>query len=128
MTVPFWCLVIVMFLPIPLSFLGGAARIQAFGSADNKLPRLQSAKLEGRGARIMGAQENAWEAAIMFGITIIVTHLAGLSPEAAAPWAMGFVATRIVHAITYVMDIDKVRSVSFIAGLVCLITLIVKAA
>ena len=128
MTIPLWCLVIVMFLPFPIAFLGGAARAQAFGTADNKLPRLQVAKLTDRGARIYGAQENAWEASIVFGITILVTHLAGLDPATAAPWAMGFVATRIVHAVTYVLDIDKIRSASFVAGMICIVTLLVKAA
>ncbi|MEZ7978817.1 MAG: MAPEG family protein [Myxococcota bacterium] len=128
MTIPFWCLVVVIFIPIILGFVGAKARTDEFGSADNKHPRSQAAKLEGRGARVYAAQENAWEAAIMFSVAVITTHLAGLDPASAAPFAIGFVVLRIVHAVTYIADQDKLRSVSFILGLVCMITLFVKAA
>ena len=128
MTIPFWCLVVVVFLPLILAFAGAKVRIDEFGNADNKEPRPQAAKLAGRGARIYAAQENAWEAAIMFSVAVITTHLAGLDPAAAAPFAIGFVVLRIVHAVTYVADQDKLRSGSFVLGLVCMITLFVKAA
>ena len=128
MTTPFWCLVAVMFFPIFLNFLGVAARARAFGDVDNRTPRLQAAQLEGRGARIYAAQENAWEATLMFGVTVITTHLAGLDPEAAAPWALGYVGTRVLHAVTYIADLDKARTLVFLAGIVCLVTLLVKAA
>jgi uncharacterized MAPEG superfamily protein len=128
MTIPFWCLVIVAFLPVPLAFMGVAARAQAFGSADNHLPRAQVAKLEGRGARIYGAQENAWEATILFSVAVLTTHLAGLSPETAAPWTIAFVVFRVLHAVTYVADLDKARSGVFMLGMVCLVALFVLAA
>ena len=49
-------------LPIALSWVGGYYRMQQFGSVDNKHPRVQSAGLEGAGARAVAAQSNAWEA------------------------------------------------------------------
>ena len=127
MTTPLWCLVIVMFIPVPLSMIGGYFRAQAFGSADNKNPRSQAAKLEGAGARAYAAQQNAWEATAVFTVTIVVTHLAGVSPEAAAPWAMGFVACRVLHPVFYLADIDKARSIAYLGGVVCMVTLLVKA-
>jgi uncharacterized MAPEG superfamily protein len=128
MTIPFWCLVVVIFIPLPLAFIGGGLRGKAFGTADNKDPRAQARQLEGTGSRAYAAQENAWEAAIMFSVAIITTHLAGLSAADATPYAIAFVVLRIVHAVTYLMDIDKLRSASFILGLACMITLFVKAA
>lgn len=128
MTVPFWCLVIVIFIPLILAGLGGSFRGKAFGSADNKEPRAQAAKLEGTGGRVYAAQENAWEAAIMFSVAVITTHLAGLDPAAAAPFTIAFVVLRVIHAVCYVKDLDKVRSLSFLLGLACMITLFVKAA
>jgi uncharacterized MAPEG superfamily protein len=128
MTTPFWCLVAVIFLPIVLGGIGGSYRGKAFGTADNKNPRAQAAKLEGAGARIYAAQENAWEAAIMFTVAVLTTHLAGLAPSEAAPFTIAFVLFRVIHAVCYVKDIDKARSASFILGLVCMITLFVKAA
>ncbi len=63
-------------------------RGKAFGKADNKNPRAQVAQLEGVGARTYAAQENAWEAALMFTAAVLTSHLAGLSAEAATPWAL----------------------------------------
>ena len=64
----------------------------------------------------------------MLGPAGITTHLAGLSPAAAAPWTIGFVVLRIIHAITYIADQDKVRSGSFVLAMLCMVTLFVKAA
>ncbi|MBJ20659.1 MAG: MAPEG family protein [bacterium] len=128
MTTPFWCLVAVIFIPIALAAVGGQFRSKAFGSADNKNPRAQATQLSDAGARAYAAQENAWEAAIMFSVAVITTHLAGLAPSEAAPFTIAFVVLRVVHGISYIRDIDKVRSLSFLLGLVCMIALFVKAA
>ncbi len=128
MTIPFWCIVVVIFIPFILAGVGGAARGKAFGSADNKEPRAQAAQLSGSGARIYAAQENAWEAAIMFTAAVLVTHAAGLPATTAAPWTIAFVVFRALHAVFYIQDIDKARSGAFLGGLVCIIALIIKAA
>jgi uncharacterized MAPEG superfamily protein len=128
MTTPFWCVLVVLLLPLPLAFAGGYYRGKAFGAADNKNPRAQAAKLEGPGARAYAAQANAWEAAILFPAAVLTTHAAGLSAEAAAPWAVAFVAFRILHGIFYIQDIDKARSLAFMGGMVCIVALFVKAA
>ena len=128
MTTPFWCLMIVVFMPIVLAWVGGYFRQQQFGSIDNKTPRVQAARLEGAGARATAAQANAWEALPMFTAAVIVAHLSGVSPEAAAPFAIGFVVSRILHAVFYLADLDKARSAAFLAGIGCLVMLFVKAA
>lgn len=128
MTIPFWCLLAVLLLPIFLAFLGGYYRGKAFGTADNKNPRAQVAQLEGAGARTYAAQANAWEASLLFTAAILTSHLAGLSAEAATPWALAFVVFRVLHAIFYVQDLDKARSATFLGSLVCVIALFVKAA
>jgi uncharacterized MAPEG superfamily protein len=128
MTIPFWCVLVVLLLPLPLAFAGGYYRGKAFGTADNKNPRAQAAKLEGPGARAYAAQANAWEAAILFPAAVLTTHAAGLSAEAAAPWAIAFVAFRILHGVFYIQDLDKARSLSFMGGVVCIVALFVKAA
>ena len=128
MTIPFWCILAVLLMPIVLSFAGGYYRGKAFGSADNKNPRAQVAKLEGAGARTYAAQANAWEAALMFTAAVLTSHLAGLSAEAATPWALAFVGFRVLHAIFYITNIDIARSGAFLGGLACVIALFVKAA
>lgn len=128
MTTPFWCVLAVLLLPIFLAFAGGYYRGKSFGTADNRNPRAQAAKLEGPGARVYAAQANAWEAAILFPATILTTHAAGLAAEAAAPYAIAFVVFRILHAIFYIQDLDKARSLAFMGGMACIVILFVKAA
>ena len=128
MTTPLWCLVVVLFMPTLLSFAGGYYRARAFGKPDNKHPRLQAAQLEGAGARAYAAQENAWEAAIGFSAVILIAHVVGVSASEAAPWAIAFVVTRILHPILYIANIDWARSIVFLVGIVCLIRLVVMAA
>lgn len=127
MTIPFWCILAVILMPIVLSFVGGYYRAKAFGKTDNKNPRAQAARLEGAGARAYSAQANAWEAALMFTAAVLTSHLAGLSAEAATPWALAFVVFRVLHPIFYIRDIDMARSGTFVAGLVCVIALFVEA-
>jgi uncharacterized MAPEG superfamily protein len=127
MTTPLWCLVTVMFMPILLATAGGYFRGKAFGKADNKEPRLQAAKLEGMGARAYAAQQNAWEATGIFTVAVVVTHLAGLPAEVAAPWTLAFVVFRALHAVFYLANIDMARSGTFLGSIVCVVVLLVKA-
>lgn len=120
MTTPLWCLVIAALLPYVLSFSGGYFRMRQLGGIDNKHPRLQAAKLEGAGARAYAAQANAWEALAFFTAAVVVLHLA--NPEAArgstaASLSLVFLATRIVHPIAYVANLDVLRSLAFLVGL-----------
>jgi uncharacterized MAPEG superfamily protein len=122
MTTPLWCLVIVALLPYVLSFSGGYFRMRQFGSIDNKHPRQQVAQLEGVGARAYAAQANAWEALGFFTAAVVVLHLA--DPEAArgstaAYLSYGFLATRVIHPIAYLANLDILRSAVFVVGLGC---------
>lgn len=128
MTTPFWCVLAVLLLPIFLAFAGGYYRGKAFGTADNKNPRAQAARLEGTGARAYAAQANAWEAAILFPATVLTTHAAGLPAETAAPWAIAFVVFRVLHGVFYIQDLDKARSAAFMGGIACIVALFIKAA
>lgn len=122
MTTPLWCLLIVALLPYVLSTAGGYFKMRQFGTLDNKHPRIQAAKLEGVGARAAGAQANAWEALGFFTAVIAVLHFA--NPEAAkgstaANLSLVFLATRVAHPILYLANLDILRSVVFLIGLVC---------
>ena len=128
MTTPFWCLLAVIIIPLALAGVGGYFRGKQFGSADNNHPRMQAAQLEGAGARAYAAQANAWEALPMFTAAVLVAHLAGVPASEATPWAIGFVVARVLHPILYIQDLATLRSLSFLAGVVCVVALFVKAA
>ena len=122
MTTPLWCLLIVAVLPYVLSFAGGYFKMRQFGTIDNKHPRIQAAKLEGVGARAHAAQGNAWEALGFFTAVLAVLHFA--NPEAArsstaANLSLVFLATRVLHPILYLANLDIARSSVFLVGLGC---------
>jgi len=122
MTTPLWCLLIVAVLPYVLSFSSSYFKLQQFGSIDNKHPRIQAAKLEGAGARMLGAQQNAWEALGFFTAVLAVLHFA--NPEVArsstaANLSLVFLATRVLHPILYLANLDIARSSVFLVGLGC---------
>ena len=122
MTTPLWCLLIVALLPYVLSTAGGYFKMRQFGTIDNKQPRVQAAQLEGVGARALGAQNNAWEALGFFTAVLAVLHFA--NPEAArtstaANLSLVFLATRVLHPILYLANLDIARSSVFLVGLVC---------
>lgn len=127
MTIPFWCLFVLIFFPYTLSSLGGYIRIKTFGKYDNKQPRSQAALLDGMGARVYAAQQNLWEAIIIFSMAVFVAHFSGADVEKSALAAIVFVAMRVIHAGAYVLDKDIIRSLAFTVGFGCCIWLFVLA-
>lgn len=128
MTVPFWCLLIMVFIPYVLSGAGGYFKTKQFGSVDIQTPRLQAAKLEGIGHRAQAAQENAWEALAVFTAAVMMAHFAGADASASANAAMLFIGARIAHPIIYLADIGPLRTIAFVVGLGGCIWLFVLAA
>jgi uncharacterized MAPEG superfamily protein len=128
MTVPFWCLLIAVVLPYLLAFTGAAYRRRELGSMDNRHPRQQAMQLTGAGARCYAAQQNAWEALAVFTAAVAVAHLAGADAGKSAIAASVFIVARVLHAVFYIGDQDKLRSLSFMVGLGCCIWLFVLAA
>jgi len=128
MTVPFWCLFIGALLPTLLAFTGGYFKSQQFDSVDNNNPRAQSAQLTGVGARAVAAQSNAWEALAVFTAAVMVNHLGGGSAGTAATMAGIWLVARVVHAGAYLADMASLRSLSFLVGTVCSITLFLAPA
>ena len=128
MTTPFWCLLIAVLLPYFLATLAGVFRFRQFGRIDNKNPRAQEAALEGVGARVQAAQQNAWEALPVFAAAVFVAHLAGADPERSSVAAVLFIVARVLHPAVYIANLDILRSTIFMVGLGSCIWLFVLAA
>jgi uncharacterized MAPEG superfamily protein len=128
MTIPFWCLLVTIVIPYVLAGTGGYFRVRQLGALDNKHPRAQASELTGAGARAYAAQANAWEAVSVFGAAVFVSHLAGANSSTAALLSEIFVAARVLHAVTYLANLDILRSLSFGAGFACCVGLFVISA
>jgi len=113
MTIPLWTLLVAIIMPY--MWLGPAmsARKEQFGSADNKQPRLQTAKLEGKGARAYAAHQNAFEALAVYVPAVLVAHVTHANPTHSMILSIVWVVCRFLHGVMYINDIDKARSGMF---------------
>lgn len=127
MTIPFWCLLIVLIIPYLLAGVAGYFKTTQLGTLDNNNPRQQSAALTGAGARAFAAQQNAWEAMAVFTAAVLVAHFAGADAQMSANLAMAFVAFRLLHAVAYIADWATLRSLLFVGALASAIWLFILA-
>jgi len=128
MTTPLNCLLIVMFLPIVLAWVGGFYRNREPGGLDNRNPREQAKQLSGPGARAYAAQQNAWEAVAVFTPAVLVAHALQADPAMSAILATAFVGFRLAHAAFYLADLANLRSLSFIGAMICAVWLFLLGA
>jgi uncharacterized MAPEG superfamily protein len=128
MTTPFWCVLVAILLPYVLTGVAAYFKQQQFGTIDNRQPRDQAAALEGAGARAYAAQQNAWEALQVFGLSVVVAHLAGADPGASATASIVFIVARVLHGVSYVADLASLRSLSFLVATGCCLWLFWLAA
>jgi len=119
MTTPFWSVLFVILIPFVLALSADYLRVKEFGDFDNEHPREQTARLTGVGARVWAAQQNAWEALIMFAPCVVIAHLAGADPGRSATAAIVFCVARVLHAAFYISNLSTLRSLSYFVALGC---------
>ncbi len=117
MTTQLWCLLAGVILPYVWAGLSVPFRTKQFVGPDLKEPRVQAELLTEGGARVWGAQANAWEALAVFGVANLMATMAGVDPV--GNWSMAaivWVAVRFTHGVFYVMDVAPLRILSFALG------------
>lgn len=112
-----YVLFILAVAPILLAGVAVRCRLTQFGHIDNNHPRLQQSQLVGLGARAMAAQQNAWEAAILFVTTVFIAFAAGVPLETLSLPALLYLLFRVLHALFYLMNQATLRSIAFCGGL-----------
>jgi len=112
----YYCLTIVLMLPILLAMGSIPFRIKQFSAPDFINPRAQAAMLEGAGGRIIDAQKNAWEALVIFSVVLFIATSNGVQSEAIATACVLFVSARVLHAFFYITGMGVLRFLSFLAA------------
>jgi uncharacterized MAPEG superfamily protein len=102
--------------PLVLAWVGGYFRLRQLGGIDNKHPRIQYAKLDGAGARAVGAQQNAWEALAVYTVAVFIAYASRLDLHTLTTPALVFIAARVLHPVFYIANMDKLRSLAFVVG------------
>ena len=128
MTIPLWTLLVAVILPYIWFGPSVGARKEQFGNADNAHPRLQVAKLEGKGARAYAAHQNAFEALAVYAPAVLVAHVTHANPTHSMILSIVWVVARFMHGILYLNNVDKARSGMFALGMLAAIGQFVIAA
>ncbi|WP_100643040.1 MAPEG family protein [Alteromonas facilis] len=125
MAVMLICILITLILPM-VAKAPVALAMHARGGYDNKHPRAQQDQLEGYGARALAAHKNSFEA-IAYFTPAAVTVLALGAIDSTAKWlAISFVVSRLAYLVFYWLNWDILRSIVWVIGFGCSITLLVR--
>ncbi|MDX9875837.1 MAG: MAPEG family protein [Spongiibacteraceae bacterium] len=123
MTIALWCLLAAGLLP--LAFSAYAKRARGF---DNNNPRAWFTTLEGSQARAVAAMENSFEGLPLFVAAVLTAHMLK-GPQASADLlALTYVVLRVIYGVLYIAGLGTLRSLTWLAGLACVIGLFIIAA
>jgi uncharacterized MAPEG superfamily protein len=98
------------------------------GGIDNNTPRESLDRLTGWRKRADWAHRNHFEAFAPFATAVIIAVLAGVPQHRIDLLAGLFVSTRIAYTAAYLADRATVRSLIWLAGIICVGALFVLAA
>ena len=115
MEIHLWC-VVAAWLVVYGTKLPVAVAMHRAGGYDNRLPRVQQARLEGWGARSVAAHQNSFESFAPFAAAVLVAHLGGGSERVIDLLAISFVVARVGYVICYLADWASLRSAVWSVG------------
>ncbi|HTF83276.1 MAG TPA: MAPEG family protein [Cellvibrio sp.] len=110
-------LLLLSLFPYAFAWISGYYRRQQLGTIDNKNPRQQYTQLSGPGARAVAAQQNAWEALGFYSAALLAVSLTDVEIEHLSLAAILVLLFRVLHGIFYLANLDLLRSLSFVAGM-----------
>ena len=119
MTIAYWC---VLFMGLFPYVAAGIAK-KGFEGYDNAMPRQWLAKQTGFRARANAAQANLFESLPFFFAAVIIASMANAPQGRIDLLAIGFVAARIAYLVCYVANWPTTRSIVWLAGLACVVSI-----
>jgi len=87
--------------------------------------RLWQSKLEGAAQRAHAAHLNSFEAFPLFAAAVIVAQMNGAVQGRIDMLALAFIGLRVVYGILYLANLASLRSLAWMAALVCTIMIFV---
>jgi len=111
-------LVCLCVLPYIMVGISGYYRRKQLGVIDNEKPREQYAHLTGPGARAVAAQQNAWEALIIYSAALLAVVATRVDVPNLALAAIIVLVARILHGFFYLANFDKLRTLAFLVAIV----------
>jgi uncharacterized MAPEG superfamily protein len=121
MTAALWCVFGAGLLPYLATTLAKAGGERY----NNRDPREWLERQQGFRRRADNAQRNGFEAFPFFAAAVIVAQLVGAPQDRVDALALIFIVARVVYTICYVADWHWVRSIAWLIGWICTVTLFV---
>lgn len=106
-----------MWIPYILNMIMVRGLIDAVGYPENPKPMAAWAN------RMKAAHYNAIENLAVFAALVLIAHVAGVKEEATALACIIYFWARVVHFAVYTFGIPWVRTLAFVVGFGCQITL-----
>ena len=95
---------------------------------DNHNPREWLAKQTGYRARANAAQANCFEAFPLYAVGVLLAMLSNVDIDRIQMWTGLFIVARVAYIACYLMDIDKLRSLAWLVGVISTVALYVLSA
>ena len=119
MTIAYACVLFMGLLP----YVAAGIAKKGFEQYDNSMPRQWLAKQTGFRARANAAQANLFESLPFFFAAVIIAHIENAAQSKIDFLAIGFVIARIAYLICYIANWPTARSIVWLLGLICVITI-----
>ncbi len=119
MTIAYTCLLFMGLFP----YVAAGIAKKGFEGYDNAMPRQWLSKQTGFRARANAAQANLFESLPLFFAAVIIAHIANAPQARIDLLALGFVAARVAYLICYVANWPTARSIVWLLGLICVVSL-----
>ena len=119
MTIAYACLLFMGLFP----YVAAGIAKKGFEGYDNAMPRQWLSKQIGFRARANAAQANLFESLPLFFAAVIIAHIANAPQARIDLLALGFVAARVAYLICYVANWPTARSIVWLLGLICVVSL-----
>lgn len=116
MTTLIVCLLITVVMPYLTKLPVGYAMQKSKGGYDNNHPRAQQARLEGFGARAVGAHQNCFESLAVFSTAALTAIATNHVTATIMNLAILYVLSRIVYIFLYLMNFATLRSTVWFVG------------
>jgi len=110
----------IMWVPYILNTIAVRGLVDAVGYPAQPKPLAAWAE------RLKKAHYNAVENLVLFATLVLVAHAAGISNETTVLVCKVYFWARVVHVLSYTFGIPWVRTLSFAAGWVCCVALLVE--
>lgn len=107
----------VMWGPYTLNMIITRGLIDAVGYPEDPKPVALWA------TRMKAAHSNAIENLVVFGVLVLIAHLAGINNDTTALICVIYFWTRVIHLLSYTLGIPVVRTLAFAVGFGCQIAL-----